>query len=194
MATLAELAAIAAQCTRCPLAATRTNVVFGAGDEKASLMFVGEAPGRDEDLTGLPFVGRSGKLLDELMLSELGVTRDRVFIANVLKCRPPNNRDPQPLEIETCRPYLEGQLDLIEPKVVITLGNFATKLLLLGDPAAKEGITKLRGKTYPWRAGAVLVPTFHPAAALRSGGETLAGMRADFVRAKRVLADAGVIW
>jgi DNA polymerase len=109
----------------------------------------------------------------------------------VLKCRPPNNRDPLPVEIETCRPYLEGQLDLIKPKVVITLGNFATKLLLLGDPAAKEGITKLRGKTYPWR-GAILIPTFHPAAALRGGGETLAGMRADFVRAKLALAEAGV--
>ncbi|HVE93566.1 MAG TPA: uracil-DNA glycosylase [Acidimicrobiales bacterium] len=193
MATLAELAAIAAQCTRCPLAESRTTVVFGAGDEKAPLMFVGEAPGRDEDLSGLPFVGRSGKLLDELMLSELGVTRERCFIANTVKCRPPGNRDPSTFELESCRPYLEGQLDLIEPKVVITLGNFATKLLLLGDPGAKEGITKLRGKTYPWR-GAVLVPTFHPAAALRSGGETLAGMRADFVRAKRALVDAGISW
>lgn len=191
MAKLAELAAVAAQCTRCPLAETRTNVVFGAGDESAPLMFVGEAPGRDEDLTGLPFVGRSGRLLDELMLSELGVTRHSVYIANTVKCRPPNNRDPLATEIETCRPYLEGQLDLIQPKVVITLGNFATKLLLFGDPAAKEGITKLRGKTYPWR-GALLIPTFHPAAALRSGGETLAGMRADFVRAKVALAEAGV--
>lgn len=193
MATLAELAAVAAQCTRCSLAASRTTVVFGTGDGAAPLMFVGEAPGRDEDLSGLPFVGRSGKLLDELMLSELGVTRDKCYIANTVKCRPPNNRDPLPLELESCRPYLEGQLDLIQPKVVITLGNFATKLLLLGDPAAKEGITKLRGKTYPWR-GAVLVPTFHPAAALRSGGETLAGMRADFVRAKHALAAAGVLW
>lgn len=191
---MAELASVAAQCTRCPqLVESRTNVVFGSGDDRAPLMFVGEAPGRDEDLTGLPFVGRSGKLLDELMLTELGVTRDRCYIANTLKCRPPANRDPLPEENDNCRPYLDGQLDLIKPKVVITLGNFATKLLLLGDPRAKEGITKLRGKTYPWRGG-VLVPTFHPAAALRSGGETLAGMRADFVRAKLALRDAGVAW
>src|SRR5919112_1513864 len=111
--TLAELAAVAAGCTNSPLAATRTNVVFGVGDPHAPLMIVGEAPGKDEDEQGQPFVGRSGKLLDQVMLEELGVTRDRVYIANTLMCRPPGNRDPLPDEIATCRPWLEAKLDLI---------------------------------------------------------------------------------
>jgi DNA polymerase len=191
--SLAELALAAADCTRCPLAATRTNVVVGVGDPHAPLMIVGEAPGKDEDERGEPFVGRSGKLLDQVLFEELGVTRERVFIANTLQCRPPGNRDPLPAEITACNSWLEAKLDAIQPKVVITLGNFATKVLLFGDPKAKEGITKLRGKTYPWRNGAVLVPTFHPSAVLRSGGgQPLAQMRADFIRAKRALADAGV--
>jgi DNA polymerase len=192
MATLSELAVEAAKCTKCPLADTRTNVVFGVGDPNSPLVFAGEAPGKDEDEQGEPFVGRSGKLLDQVMLEELGVTRDRVYVLNMLMCRPPGNRDPLPDEIASCRPWLEAKLDLIQPKVVITLGNFATKVLLFGDPKAKEGITKLRGKTYPWRNGAVLVPTFHPSAVLRSGGgQPLAQMRADFIRAKRALAEAG---
>ena len=123
-----------------------------------------------------------GKLLDQLMLEEIGITRDRCYIANTLMCRPPGNRDPVPDEIDTCRPWLDQQLDLIDPEVVVTLGNFATKLLL----DTKDGITKLRGRTYPFRDG-VLVPTFHPAAVLRGGGEQLAQMRADLVRAKRAL-------
>jgi uracil-DNA glycosylase len=193
MALLAELAVQAADCTNCPLATTRTQVVFGVGDPHAPLMFVGEAPGKDEDEQGEPFVGRSGKLLDQVMQEELGVTRERVFIANTVQCRPPGNRDPLPAEIAACNEWLEVKLDAIAPKVVITLGNFATKVLLFGDPKAKEGITKLRGKTYPWRNGAVLVPTFHPSAVLRSGGgQPLAQMRADFIRAKQALADAGV--
>ncbi|MEY2469511.1 MAG: uracil-DNA glycosylase [Actinomycetota bacterium] len=194
MATLAELAAQAADCTKCPLHSTRTQVVFGVGDPHAPLMFVGEGPGKDEDEQGEPFVGRSGKLLDQVLFDEFGVKRDRVYITNVVKSRPPGNRDPLPDEIAACRPWLEQQLDLIEPKVVITLGNFATKLLLLGDTKAKEGITKLRGKAYPWRNGAVLVPTFHPSAVLRNGGgQPLAQMRADFIRAKVALADAGIV-
>ncbi len=193
MATLAEIAAQAAECTKCGLASTRTQVVFGVGDPHAPLMIVGEAPGKDEDEQGEPFVGRSGKLLDQVMQEELGVTRERVFIANTVKCRPPGNRDPQADEIASCNPWLEAQLDLIAPKVVITLGNFATKLLLFGDPGAKQGITKLRGQSYPWRNGAVLVPTFHPAAVLRSGGgQPLAQMRADFIRAKQAILAAGV--
>jgi DNA polymerase len=137
-------------------------------------------------------VGRSGKLLDQVMLEEFGVTRERVSIVNTVMCRPPGNRDPQASEIAACNEWLEAKLELIAPKVVITLGNFATKLLLFGDPAAKQGITKLRGNSYPWRHGAVLVPTFHPAAVLRSGGgQPLAQMRADFVRAKQALASAG---
>ncbi len=176
---LAELAAEAAGCTRCPLAATRTQVVFGVGDPDADLMFVGEAPGRDEDLRGEPFVGRSGQLLDRLLAEEVGIGRERVYIANVVKCRPPDNRDPRPEEIGACRPYLDQQVALIAPKVVVTLGNFATRLLLDTD----RGITTLRGTSYPL-GDTTLVPTFHPAAALRGGGVVLAQMRADFVRAK----------
>ena len=182
---LAELADLAAGCTRCPLAATRTQVVFGVGDPDADLMFVGEAPGREEDLRGEPFVGRSGRLLDRLLAEELGIARSAVYIANVVKCRPPDNRDPRPDEIAACRPYLAAQVDLIAPKVVVTLGNFATRLLLETD----QGITSVRGAAYPM--GDVLcVPTFHPAAALRGGGVVLAQMRADFVRAKQLIGAA----
>ena len=182
MGTLEELRTEALGCTRCALAAGRTQVVFGVGDPAARLMFVGEGPGRDEDLAGEPFVGRSGKLLDKLMHQELGLDRRRCYIANVVKCRPPQNRDPLPDEIASCRPYLELQLDLIAPTVVVTLGNFATHLLL----DTTEGIKRLRGRAYPFRRGH-LVPTFHPAAALRGGDEIVAQMRADFVRAKRLL-------
>lgn len=184
-AALASLQAEALTCTRCPLSAGRTQVVFGVGDPAADLLFVGEGPGRDEDLAGEPFVGRSGKLLDRLIAEELGIDRTGCYIANVVKCRPPQNRDPRPDEIEACRPYLEGQIELIDPRVVVTLGNFATRLLLDTD----EGIRRVRGRAYPWRSGH-LVPTYHPAAALRSGGEVLAEMRADMVRAKRLLAGA----
>jgi uracil-DNA glycosylase len=181
---LAQLREVALRCTRCALAAGRTQVVFGGGDPTADLMFVGEGPGREEDLRGEPFVGRSGKLLDLLMRQEIGIERDQCFIANVIKCRPPGNRDPLPAEIEACRPYLERQIELIAPKVVVTLGNFATKTLL--DTA--EGIRKMRGRVYPFHGGH-LVPTYHPAAALRGGGEVVAEMRADFVRAKALLRD-----
>ncbi len=183
--TLDELAVEASTCTRCPLAAGRTQVVFGMGDPRADLLFVGEGPGAEEDRQGLPFVGRSGQLLDRLMLEELGITRERVYIANVVKCRPPDNRDPMPAEIDACRPYLERQIELIAPKVVVTLGKFAGQLLL----DSKVGITKLRGQQYPY-GDAVLIPTLHPAYALRGGGEPLAQMRADFVRAKLALAAA----
>ncbi|HMD47326.1 MAG TPA: uracil-DNA glycosylase [Acidimicrobiales bacterium] len=174
----------AATCTRCPLAAGRTQVVFGVGDPEADLLFVGEGPGREEDLAGEPFVGRSGKLLDRLMAEEIGLERAGCYIANVVKCRPPANRDPRPEEIEACRPYLERQVEIIDPLVVVTLGNFATRLLL----GTTEGIRRLRGRAYPFGRGR-LVPTYHPAAALRSGGEVLAEMRADFVRAKQLLAE-----
>ncbi|HXW35659.1 MAG TPA: uracil-DNA glycosylase [Acidimicrobiales bacterium] len=169
-------------CTRCALASGRTQVVFGVGCATASLMFVGEGPGREEDRLGEPFVGRSGKLLDKLMQQEIGIDRSSCYIANVVKCRPPNNRDPLPNEIEACRPYLEAQLELIAPEVVVTLGNFATRLLL--DSSA--GIKTLRGRSYPFRNGH-LVPTYHPAAALRGGDEVVAEMRADLVRAKLIL-------
>lgn len=170
-------------CTSCKLAELgRTQVVFGMGNPDADLVFVGEGPGAEEDKQGLPFVGRSGKLLDKLMEEEIGITRDACYIANVVKCRPPGNRDPEPDEIETCRPWLEQQLELIDPKVVMTLGKFAAQLLL----DTKTGISKIRGHAFPFRTG-ILIPTWHPAFALRGGGQPVAEMRADFIRAKQAL-------
>ena len=174
---LVELFREVSSCTRCPLHETRTKAVFGAGNADAELMFVGEAPGADEDRQGLPFVGRAGQLLNQL-LGEIGLARDDVFIANVLKSRPPGNRDPLPPEIAACEPYLFEQVRLIEPKVLCTLGNFATKLLT-GSPV---GITKVRGTPQLRELGGrnvFLLPLFHPAAALRTPAvkETL---RADF--------------
>jgi len=172
-------------CTKCPLHETRAKAVFGAGDADADLMFVGEAPGADEDRQGLPFVGRAGQLLNQ-MLETIGLAREDVFIANVLKSRPPGNRDPLPAEIEACRPYLFEQIRLIEPRVVCTLGNFATKLLS-GNPA---GITRVRGTPQVHRLGdrtVFLLPLFHPAAALRTPAvkERLA---ADFALLPKLLA------
>ena len=180
--TLIALADEASTCTRCALSRHRTQVVFGVGDPEAELMFIGEGPGREEDLAGEPFVGRSGKLLDQLMVQELGIDRTRCYIANVVKCRPPENRDPLPAEIQACQPYLWAQLDLIRPTVVVTLGNFAMRLLL----DTTDGIRKVRGRHYPFKYGS-LVPTYHPAAALRSGGAVVAEMRADLIRAKELL-------
>jgi uracil-DNA glycosylase family 4 len=172
---LVELYRQVETCVKCPLHETRNRVVFGAGDADAEVMFVGEAPGAEEDRQGLPFVGRAGQLLGEL-LEGIGLSREEVFIANVLKCRPPGNRDPQPLEIEACRPHLFEQVRLIEPRVVCTLGNFATKLLS-GNPA---GITKVRGAPQVHDLGGrtvFLLPLLHPAAALRTPSmkETLRG-------------------
>ena len=175
----------ARDCQRCPLAETRTNVVFGAGDADADLMFVGEAPGANEDRMGLPFVGQAGKLLDRL-LEQIGLERRQVFIANILKCRPPGNRDPQPTEIEACHDYLMRQIELIEPKVVCTLGNFSTKLLR-GD---STGITRLHGRDEVRVLGerAVrLYPLYHPAAALYTPS-MLETLRADFQRLPDLLA------
>lgn len=174
----------AAVCTACRLAETRTQVVFGVGDPEADLMFVGEAPGRNEDLQGEPFVGAAGQLLDRLLLDVVGYDRSRTYIANVLKCRPPGNRDPQPDEIDACKGYLRSQIELVDPRVVVTLGNFATKLLLRTD----TGITRLRGRAYAWWRGTTLVPTYHPAAALRSGERVLQAMRSDLELARDALA------
>ena len=163
---LVEVYNEAAVCQLCPLAATRNRVVFGAGNADADLMFVGEAPGAEEDRQGLPFVGRAGALLTEL-LDGIGMRREDVFITNVLLCRPPGNRDPQPEEIESCRPYLERKLELIRPRVIGTLGNFATKLLT----GSRMGITKVRGAPQQHVLGGVtvhLLPLLHPAAALRT--------------------------
>jgi uracil-DNA glycosylase family 4 len=184
-ASWTDLEREALTCTKCPLAATRTQVVFGVGYPHADLLFVGEGPGEQEDLTGEPFVGRAGRLLTSL-IEGIGLTRADVYIANVVKCRPPGNRDPLPPEIESCRPYLEAQVAFIEPRVVVTLGNFATKLLL----DTKDGITRLRGREFPFRDRAVLIPVFHPSAVLRNGGAALAQARADFVTIKRALASA----
>jgi DNA polymerase len=163
---LVEVFREAKDCTLCPLAQTRTKVVFGAGDANADLMFVGEAPGAEEDRQGLPFVGRAGGLLNEL-LGGIGLSRSDVFIANVLKCRPPGNRDPLPIEIESCRPYLVQQIELIEPKVIATLGNFSTKLIT----DSPVGITRVRGRPQVHTLGERTVhvfPIFHPAAILRN--------------------------
>ena len=182
---LAELEEQAKACVRCPLSEGRTTVVFGEGDPAADLMVVGEGPGREEDRQGRPFVGRSGQLLDRLLWEEVGLPRQAVYIANCVMCRPPGNRDPLPAEIEACRPWLESKMELIQPRVLLTLGNFATRLLL----GTNEGIRRVRGRVYQVGSrGTVLVPTYHPAAALRGGGEVLAEMRADFVRAKESLA------
>jgi uracil-DNA glycosylase family 4 len=184
-----ELKAVFAQakgCVRCPeLAATRKTVVFGSGNADAELMFVGEAPGASEDEQGVPFVGRAGKLL-ETLLGEVGLQRDDVFIANVLKCRPPGNRDPLPVEIDNCQEYLHRQVELIQPTVICTLGNFSTKLLR-GDPT---GITRLHGQPEVLTLGrrAVrLYPIFHPAAALYTP-RMLETLREDFAQLPGLLA------
>lgn len=163
---LVELYKQARACTRCRLHETRTQVVFGNGNADADLMFVGEAPGANEDAQGLPFVGRAGSLLDE-MLGDNGMTRDDVFVTNVLKSRPPGNRDPEADEIQACRPYLQRQVELIEPRVICTLGNFATKLL----SGSGQGITRVHGVPQQRELGGrevTLYPLFHPAAALRT--------------------------
>jgi uracil-DNA glycosylase len=177
----------ASGCTRCQqLASTRQTVVFGSGNADADLMFVGEAPGANEDREGLPFVGQAGRLLDTL-LEEIGLTRGDVFVANVLKCRPPGNRDPLPQEIDACQDYLFRQLELIEPRVVCTLGNFSTKLLR-GDPST--GITRLHGREEIRRIGprrVRLYPIYHPAAALYTP-KMLDTLRGDFARLPELLA------
>lgn len=175
----------ARECTRCPLHQTRTQVVFGNGNADAGLMFVGEAPGANEDRLGLPFVGAAGKLLDQL-LGEIELSREQVFVANTIKCRPPDNRDPHPNEIEACRSYLDRQIELIEPTVICTLGNFATKLLR----ADTTGISRVHGHDEVRVIGSRAVrlyPLYHPAAALYTPS-TLEALRADFHRIPQLLA------
>jgi DNA polymerase len=185
-AALDAVAAEAAGCVRCPLADGRTAVVFGEGDPDAELALVGEAPGFHEDRQGVPFVGQAGKLLSTL-LEEIGLSREAVYIANVLKCRPPGNRDPRPEEIEACEGYLFTQVAKIRPRVICTLGNFATKLLS-GRP---EGITRVHGRPRPHRIGDVevnLYPIYHPAAALYTP-RMLDTLREDFSRLPELLRD-----
>lgn len=191
VAALQAYADETAGCTRCPLAATRTQVVFGAGNPDADLLFVGEAPGFHEDQNGIPFVGQAGKLLDRL-LAGIGLDRTDIFVANVLKCRPPQNRDPQPDEIAACEPHLFHQIELIQPKLVATLGNFATKLLS-GRPL---GITRVHGQEQQVTLGdnrVVLYPLYHPAAALYTPS-MLRVLEEDFARIPGLIErSAGIV-
>ena len=180
--TLEALREHIGDCRRCALAETRTTLVFGVGDPDADLMFVGEAPGKNEDLKGEPFVGAAGKLLDEL-LAGIGLQRKQVYIANILKCRPPGNRDPRAGEIESCTPFLEEQIRIVDPTVIATLGNFATKSLL----DTGRGISSLRGKLF--RVGERrIIPVFHPAAALYTPAKKDV-LAEDFARLRRVMDD-----
>jgi uracil-DNA glycosylase len=184
--SLADAAIEAASCTRCRLAKGRTQVVFGAGDPHAELVFIGEGPGFHEDKQGEPFVGAAGQLLTR-MLGEIGLGRESVYICNIVKCRPPGNRDPRPDEIEACTPWLVEQLSLIQPQVVVTLGNFATRFVL----DTQTGITRLRGRVHDWH-GRMVIPTFHPAAILHGGGEgsrQFELLREDFHLIHRTLED-----
>ena len=171
---LPALTADAESCTKCPLHETRNSVVFAVGDPNADLMFIGEAPGADEDRQGEPFVGRAGQLLTQIIEKGMKLKRENVYIANVIKCRPPGNRNPEPNEVETCSPYLIRQIELVQPKVIVALGSFAAKMML----DTKTGITKLRGEFHPCNVAGlrvlphktppVVMPTYHPAYLLRN--------------------------
>jgi DNA polymerase len=164
--TLDDLRAHIGDCRRCKLAPHRTHLVFGVGNPSARLVFVGEAPGRDEDLKGEPFVGRAGQLLTEIITKGMKLRREDVYIANVIKCRPPENRNPEPDEVASCEPFLIRQLELIAPEVIVALGKFAAQSLL----RSKTPITQLRGRWYDYH-GIKLMPTFHPAYLLRNPGD-----------------------
>ncbi len=187
-ASIEDVKAQALVCTKCRLAEGRTNVVWADGNLDADLLFIGEGPGFHEDKQGIPFVGAAGQLLDKL-LADIGLDRNSAAIVNVVKCRPPGNRDPQQDEIDACRPYLEAQLGHMQPTVIVTLGNFATKFIL----DSQVGITKARGKRYEVR-GATVIPTFHPAAALRGGSfggiSTMDALRQDMALVRQVLDEA----
>ncbi|MFL5796347.1 MAG: uracil-DNA glycosylase [Actinomycetota bacterium] len=182
--TLAEAGLAASTCVKCRLSSGRTQVVYGTGSPHADLMFIGEGPGFHEDKQGAPFVGAAGQLLNT-MLAEQGIAREDVYIANVIKCRPPGNRDPLPDEIESCRPWLEEQLRLIRPSVIVTLGNFATRFVL----AQPVSISKVRGQRFVVD-GRTVIPTFHPAAILHGGGmasKQMQSLRDDFAEIRRAL-------
>jgi uracil-DNA glycosylase len=164
--TLEELTAFIGDCKRCKLAPLRTHLVFGVGNPNADLMFVGEAPGADEDARGEPFVGRAGQLLTDIIERGMGLSRADVYICNVIKCRPPDNRNPEPDEVAACEPFLMRQIDLVRPRAIVALGSFAVQALL----KVKTPISRLRGNWQEVR-GVKLMPTFHPAYLLRSPGE-----------------------
>lgn len=180
--TLKELEIEARQCSKCALCPTRTNLVFGDGDENSDLVFVGEAPGANEDRQGKPFVGAAGKLLTQL-LNSIGLQRDQVYITNILKCRPPNNRDPLPEEVEVCKPLLAKQLDIINPKIVATLGAHATRLML----DRNVSISAVHGQKFQIDGRSIL-PIFHPAAALYNR-TNLASLQEDFYKLKEILEE-----
>jgi uracil-DNA glycosylase len=186
MRRLEEAALDASTCTRCRLAQGRTQVVYGVGDPNADLMFIGEAPGFHEDKQGEPFVGAAGQLLNQL-LSEIDVPREAVYINNVILCRPPGNRDPLPDELEACKPWLDERIAIIDPAVVVTLGNWATRYIL----GKQVSISRVRGQRFPW-SGRTVIPTFHPAAVLHGGGQAssqMTALRADFQEIRAALAE-----
>lgn len=187
MTTLEEAGLTASTCTKCRLSEGRTQVVYGVGSPTADLMFIGEGPGYHEDQQGEPFVGAAGQLLNT-MLAEIGIAREDVYIANVVKCRPPGNRDPLPDEVESCTPYLIEQVGLIDPRIIVTLGNFATRYIL----AKQVSISRVRGQRFTWK-GRTIIPTFHPAAILHGGGQNsqqMEALREDFRTIKQALEEA----
>jgi DNA polymerase len=185
--TLQELERDWSACMRCRLSEGRTTVVFGTGDPHADLMFIGEGPGFNEDKQGIPFVGPAGQLLNTL-LSQIDIARESVYIANVVLCRPPGNRDPLPDEIEACKPRLLEQVRLIDPSIVVTLGNFATRMIL----NRQIGITRVRGQRFTW-GGRTVIPTYHPAAILRGGsGRLMQESQEDFRTIRGLLEEARV--
>jgi DNA polymerase len=186
MRTLDEAALDASTCRRCRLADGRTQVVYGVGDPNADVMFIGEAPGFHEDKQGEPFVGAAGQLLNQL-LSEVEIPREAVYINNVILCRPPGNRDPFPDELEACQPWLDERVAIIDPAVVVTLGNWATRYIL----GRQISISRVRGQRFPWN-GRTVIPTFHPAAVLHGGGQAssqMTALRADFQEIRSALAE-----
>ena len=186
MRTLEEAALGASTCTKCRLSEGRTQVVYGVGDPNADLMFIGEAPGFHEDKQGEPFVGAAGQLLNQL-LSEIGIPRQDVYINNVILCRPPGNRDPLPDELDACKPWLDERIAIIDPAVVVTLGNWATRYIL----GRQVSISRVRGQRFPWNDRTV-IPTFHPAAVLHGGGQAssqMTSLRADFQEIRTALAE-----
>ena len=186
MRSLAEAALAASTCTRCALSETRTQVVYGIGAEDAELMFIGEAPGFHEDRQGIPFVGAAGQLLNKL-LAERGIDRSEVYISNTVLCRPPGNRDPRPDETEACRPWLDERIEIVDPAVIVTLGNWATRYVL----GPNVSISRVRGQRFTWHDRTV-IPTFHPAAVLHGGGENsrqMAQMREDFAEIETAMRE-----
>ena len=186
MRTLEEAALEASTCTRCRLSEGRTQVVYGVGDPNADLMFIGEGPGYHEDKQGEPFVGAAGQLLNQ-MLAEVEIPRADVYINNVILCRPPGNRDPLPDETDACRPWLDERIAIVDPAVIVTLGNWATRYIL----GPRVSISKVRGQRFPWN-GRTVIPTFHPAAILHGGGQAssqMTALRADFQEIRRALAE-----